>query len=142
MGCHALLQGIFLTQGSNPHLLYCRQVLYPQGSPNFLPTLTLYAFSASTALVSRLILNPPGKQDSLPASPVTSSQPEPPRGSLTLHHASISLPLLQRDNILSFPGNPFPLPKHCFFTSYLLLSYLTDRLNPHLSLLEILRASK
>ena len=28
VGCHALLQGIFLTQGSNPGLLYCRQILY------------------------------------------------------------------------------------------------------------------
>ena len=28
MGCHALLQGIFLTQGSNPGLLHCRQILY------------------------------------------------------------------------------------------------------------------
>ena len=31
VGCHALLQGIFLTQGSNPHflrLLHCRQILY------------------------------------------------------------------------------------------------------------------
>ena len=31
MGCHFLLQGIFLTQGSNPHLLcllHCRQMLY------------------------------------------------------------------------------------------------------------------
>ena len=28
MGCHFLLQGIFLTQGSNPGLLYCRQTLY------------------------------------------------------------------------------------------------------------------
>ena len=28
MGCHALLQGIFLTQGLNPHLLHCRQILY------------------------------------------------------------------------------------------------------------------
>ena len=31
VGCHFLLQGIFLTQGSNLHLLYilhCRQVLY------------------------------------------------------------------------------------------------------------------
>jgi len=30
-GCQALLQGIFLTQGSNPHLLQllrCRQILY------------------------------------------------------------------------------------------------------------------
>ena len=26
-GCHSLLQGIFLTQGSNLPLLHCRQVL-------------------------------------------------------------------------------------------------------------------
>ena len=28
VGCHSLLQGIFLTQGSNPGLLHCRQILY------------------------------------------------------------------------------------------------------------------
>ena len=28
VGCHALLQGIFLTQGSNPDLPYCRRILY------------------------------------------------------------------------------------------------------------------
>ena len=28
VGCCAFLQGIFLTQGSNPHLLYCRRILY------------------------------------------------------------------------------------------------------------------
>ena len=28
VGCHALLQGIFLTQGSNPGLLHCRWILY------------------------------------------------------------------------------------------------------------------
>ena len=36
VGCHFLLQGIFLTQGSNPGLLHCRQILYHlshQGSP-------------------------------------------------------------------------------------------------------------
>jgi len=36
VGCHALLQGIFPTQGSNPGLLYCRQILYClrlRGSP-------------------------------------------------------------------------------------------------------------
>ena len=35
VGCHFLLQGIFPTQGSNPGLLHCRQMLYPlshQGS--------------------------------------------------------------------------------------------------------------
>ena len=28
MGCHTLLQGIFPTQGSNPGLPHCRQILY------------------------------------------------------------------------------------------------------------------
>ena len=34
LGCHSLLQGISLTQGSNPGLLHCRQSLYllSQGS--------------------------------------------------------------------------------------------------------------
>ena len=36
VGCHSLLQGIFPTQGSNPSLLHCRQIIYHlshQGSP-------------------------------------------------------------------------------------------------------------
>ena len=36
MSCHALLQGIFPTQGSNPGLQHCRPILYHlshQGSP-------------------------------------------------------------------------------------------------------------
>ena len=36
VGCHFLLQRIFLTRGSNPGLLHCRQMLYHlshQGSP-------------------------------------------------------------------------------------------------------------
>ena len=28
VGCHSLLQGIFLTQGSNPGFLYYKQILY------------------------------------------------------------------------------------------------------------------
>ena len=37
MGCHSLLQGSFPTQGSNPGLSHCRQMLYclrHQESPN------------------------------------------------------------------------------------------------------------
>ena len=37
VGCQALLQGIFPTQGSNADLPHCRQILYQlsyQGSPN------------------------------------------------------------------------------------------------------------
>ena len=36
VGCHALIQGTFPTQGSNPGLPHCRQILYHlshQGSP-------------------------------------------------------------------------------------------------------------
>ena len=39
MGCHALLQGIFPTQGSNPGLPHCRWILYRlshHGSPRIL----------------------------------------------------------------------------------------------------------
>ena len=39
VGCHALLQGIFPTQGSNPGLQHCGQTLYHlshQGSPRIL----------------------------------------------------------------------------------------------------------
>ena len=39
VGCHALLQGIFPIQGSNPSLLHCRQILYHlshQGSKHHL----------------------------------------------------------------------------------------------------------
>ena len=43
VGCHALLQGIFPTQGSNPGLLHCRWILYylsHQGSPRTLEWVT------------------------------------------------------------------------------------------------------
>ena len=45
VGCHFLLQGIFLTQGSNPGLSHCRQTLLPSEPPgkyrvpfNYIPT--------------------------------------------------------------------------------------------------------
>ena len=45
VGCHFLLQGIFPTQGSNPGLQHCRQVLYPlshQRSPKHSKVVVLY----------------------------------------------------------------------------------------------------
>ena len=47
VGCHALLQGIFPTQGSNPSLLHCRQILYclsHQGCPR-MQEWVAYSFS-------------------------------------------------------------------------------------------------
>ena len=51
MGCHFLLQGIFPTQGSNPGLPHCRQMLYHlsyQGSPNI--CISSVQFSSVTQL--------------------------------------------------------------------------------------------
>ena len=51
VGCHALLQGIFPTQGSNPGLLHCRQILYllsHQGSPKILEWVA-YPFSRGSS---------------------------------------------------------------------------------------------
>ena len=46
VGCHALLQGIFPTQGLNPGLPHCRQILYHlshQGSPRILEGVVLHS---------------------------------------------------------------------------------------------------
>ena len=51
MGCHALLQGIFPTQGSNPGLLHCRWILYQlsqQRSPIILEWVA-YPFSRGSS---------------------------------------------------------------------------------------------
>jgi len=58
VGCHFLLQGIFLTQELNPGLLHCRQILYwlsYKGSPQVFP-LGLISFQLeyfSLSLLSR-----------------------------------------------------------------------------------------
>ena len=51
VGCHALLQGIFPTQGSNPGLPHCRQIVYHlshQGSPRILEW-AAYPFSRGSS---------------------------------------------------------------------------------------------
>ena len=51
MDCHFLLQGIFLTQGSNPGLLHCRQALYRLSHQGSLPSIRV--FSNESALCIR-----------------------------------------------------------------------------------------
>ena len=67
VGCHSLLQGIFLTQGSNPGLLHYRQTLpsEPPGDPNgpqtchVLIQLILTMTLGLASLVAQLVKNPP-----------------------------------------------------------------------------------
>jgi len=56
VGCDALLQGIFPIQGSNPNLLYCRQILYQlshHGSSRILEWVA-YLFSGGSSQESNL----------------------------------------------------------------------------------------
>ena len=56
VGCHFLLQGIFPTEGSNPHLLHCRRILYHWAH--------LYAATLQFApLVSQMVKNLPATQE-------------------------------------------------------------------------------
>ena len=41
VSCHAVLLGIFPTQGSNPGLLHCRQILYQLSHPGSLAEVAL-----------------------------------------------------------------------------------------------------
>ena len=66
VGCHALLQGIFPTQGLNPGLLHCRWILYHlshQGSPRLLEWVA-YPFSCGSSQPRK---SPALQVDSLPA---------------------------------------------------------------------------
>ena len=59
MCCHVLLQGIFPTQGSNPGLLHCRQILYHWATREALP---FFSWLPS--------LPPLTSQNDFPSSPV------------------------------------------------------------------------
>ena len=58
VGCHFLLQGILLTQGSNSGLLHCRHILYHlsyEGSPNLhLNELVKYGIYKTSPYFSRI----------------------------------------------------------------------------------------
>ena len=66
--CHTLLQGIFPTQGSNPGLPHCRQILYRlshHGSPRILEWVA-YPFSRGSSQPRNWIGSPALQTDSLP----------------------------------------------------------------------------
>ena len=57
VGSLSLLQGIFPTQGSNPSLLHCRQILYQlsyEGSPDFLKKIHTYFHTGSSIAPSSI----------------------------------------------------------------------------------------
>ena len=69
VGSLSLLQGIFPTQGSNPGLQHCRQILYQlshKGRPRKLEWVA-YPFSSRSSRPRNLTRSPPPQADSLPA---------------------------------------------------------------------------
>ena len=68
-GRRSLLQGIFLTQGLNPHLLHCKQILYHlshQGSPQTEKSCVLYNLVITESVIAWLFGVLEGRQDSVP----------------------------------------------------------------------------
>ena len=77
VGCHAFLQGIFPSQGSNPGLLHCRQILYclnHQGSPRKLEWV-VSPFSRGSSRPGIEPGSPALQADSLPAEPLIKGSP-------------------------------------------------------------------
>ena len=81
VGCHSLLRGTFSTQGSNPSLLHCRQILYHlshQGSPasrenRFIST------PPQAALSAELPVERQGRGPQFPEGSLALRAPSPPR---------------------------------------------------------------
>ena len=59
MGCHALLQGIFPTQGLNPHLLCLLHLVPPEVSNHSLTLLYIWATHYGVSQVALVVVNPP-----------------------------------------------------------------------------------
>ena len=80
VGCHTLLQGIFLTQGLNPCLLHCRQILYCWATREALGTgLHSRKWAVGEWAKLRLYLQ------LLPITHITTWAPPPVRSAVTLH---------------------------------------------------------
>ena len=104
VGCHALLQGIFPTQGSNPGLLHCRWILYclsHPGSPFDCLLLLLSHFSCVR----------------LCATPQTAAYQAPP-----------SLGFSRQEH---WSGLPFPSPMHESEKWKSSRSVMSDSSRPH-----------
>ena len=101
VGCHALPQRVFPTQGPNPCLLRCRQILYlltHQGSPRILEWVA-FPFSRGSSLPrnpSRVGL----QADSLPAE--LPGKPVKPSKSFQMIKYFKSSMLVQSQGLLSF----------------------------------------
>ena len=103
--CHALLQGIFPTQGSNPGLLYCRQILYclsHQESPRILEWVQF----SSVAQSCPTLCDP--MDCSMPAFLVHHQLPEPTQ--IHVHHVGDAIQ--PSHSLLSSSPPAFSLSQH------------------------------
>ena len=122
MGCHALLQGIFPTQGSNPGLPHCRQ---PNGL-SYSMSLGLKDVPSTYRCKGGHSLNP-HPHYSPPHSPFESledrASPLPSWEDLTQAPSPVTLPKTRR-YCLHFPLTSWSLPGPC-------ISLLRHQLWPH-----------
>jgi len=103
VGCHSLLQGIFLTQGSNLSLLHCRQILHHLSHQGRAPFLGAYYRPRTTVGIRNL--------EMLADSPSTLWEADSPASTEVIRNAGETLlsclPMWRRalqTCVLSFPG--------------------------------------
>ena len=106
MGCHALLQGLFPTQGSNPGLPHCRRILYQQShkrSPSIKTFIDKYSHFLSSIFQFSSVAQPHGLHAAHQASlSLLSPKVCPSSCPLNWYHLILCHPLLLLPSI--FPS--------------------------------------
>ena len=140
VGCHFLLQGIFLTQGSNPGLQHCRQMFYPLSHQGSRTSCRFYWQSKTTDSLRSL-----GDQAGLLNKTTAQSRKEGPNARACSSTGSTALPPTaqipwQQAPRARCPGNSRK-PWHCvlpedqFCTQQPLAALLVPCHMPHVSTL-------
>ena len=146
VGCNSLLQGIFLTQGSNPGLLHCRQILFflffilkLYNIVLVLPYIKMNPPQAYTCSPSWILLPPPS-----PYHPSGSSQCTSPKHPVSCIEPGLATRFIYDITHISMPFSqiisPSPSPresKRLFYTSVSLLLSRTQGYCYHLSKVHI-----
>ena len=120
VGCHFLLQRIFLTQGSNPGLWHCRQMLYclsHQGRP--FTSLLHHAITLFTVPPPSLQNGGGAESSKLPVmAQLSGDQPTKSclirtRHSITQESQSIQKPCIETGSKVKYQGNGCSWYSHC-----------------------------
>ena len=138
VGSHSLLQGIFPTQGWNPGLPHCRQILYPlshQGRSKSIKPTGIECFCVQPGRVWLFLLFPlqlssltSGQSPSAPVPPCSLFFNSRKNTGLSHLHTSCSVPLLMPCSLPGWSHSLLPSPPQLTLYSSTQVSPLPGRL--------------